>query len=263
MHGTKRYQAAWLTLVLTVVLVAGCAGIRTRPAPEPDDAQLGRLSSEIADCHQVLYGVIGKIKLKSDSLAGLPAVRGWCAVRFPDSIRLEIQDPLGRPAFFVVIAGGQLKVLDAASATYYEGPARPETIARFLGVGLDAEWAARVMTGAMLHGLNSERAFKIERGHLLAESPDGVDRWLMTVDSASGQIDQVRRQSNRQTNLLVGFTEYQPDGSCPMPREISVRSIITGAELELRYLSADWSPQMDENLFILPVPEGARVVELE
>lgn len=132
------------SLLCLLGLLGGCA---TAPPRQPvaDDARhaLALLDSrwhEFTDLRTLADIVLTRGR-ESQRLTGVLLAKG------PDSVRFEALSPFGQPYFLVTVHEGRLTAYDAVKNEALVGPATAATIARVLGLPLDADALVAVLAG--------------------------------------------------------------------------------------------------------------------
>jgi outer membrane lipoprotein-sorting protein len=251
-----RGQLCCWTAALALLIVAACVTVPVPPTtPTPDRA--AEILAAVAACADAPENFTARVRVHAVFPDGKATLRGWITVRFPASIRVELQDPLGRPRLFLVVDGGVLRVLDAARETFTEGPATAEALARWLRVPLGPEWAARILTGRVLRGGGWTLADGGEVPGIAVASRDG--RWRAVLDPGDGAVLRVRRVEDGTVDLVVAYGDPDAEGGCAQPRTLTATSVAPVTELDMIYTSVEWNRPLSEGFFQLPVPDGVRV----
>ena len=255
-------RAAFVLASIALLAAAGCA---TRPVPSPSPVpppSEADLRTAVSACHGGRENFTGRARIRVRGVDGTAALRGWITVRFPESIRLEVQDPIGRPTFFAVVDGGVLRVFDAAGQAYYRGPATAANVDRFLKIDLEPAWAARILTGVAARGVAWEPSGGPSgRDPFVARTTDAPP-WSLTLGRDGARVTRAERAADGASGFVAEFSDFAGERGCDFPRTIHARAVASGAEIDMIYGSVEWDRPLPPDFFVLPVPEGVRVVEL-
>lgn len=217
-----------------------------RPAALPPERLFDALERDLAMISS--YRAWGGLSLKSPSRS----LRGryFIAARSPDSMRFEVVSPLGNTLWAAVLSGGGIRVYDASSEVFYKGKATPESIARFFGVPPMEPWD--------LYNLLLGRAEPRDlapfgaRGKYLFKG-----RYVVTFRGAI--MGGMRPVQGKAFTLKLGG-ELEADGIL-FPGRLTL-FYRNGARLESTLRGLELNPGLDDGVFTLEMPKGARFYEL-
>lgn len=180
---------------------------------------------------------------------------GALLVQGPDSLRLEALSPFGQPYYLVVVHAGQLTAYDAAKNEALVGPATAETIARVLGLPLEAGDLVAVLAGRVLQPKDLRVADLLP--------PDGtgpslnliggVQRQRVWMDLQTGDV---RRLEIGDGRVAVTIT-FRRDGGVPAGFDFSAAGeYVTGS---VTYRNVVLGAGIDPERFTLALPKGAKI----
>jgi hypothetical protein len=146
---------------------------------------------------------------------------------------------------------------------YYQGPASPENVSRFLPVVLPSEELVAVMLGQVPFIPAERKTLELDRG-------EGV--YVLTL--LRGQVTQrlqvhtkyhrvVRSEVRGVPGYDLSFDDFQEQGAVVFPKEVKLTAEVAETELRLRYSDVTLNASPDLTLYELTPPEGARVVQVD
>ena len=179
---------------------------------------------------------------------------GALLVKGPDSVRLEALSPLGQPYFLVTVHEGQLTAYDATKNAARVGPATAETIARVLGLPLDADALVAVLAGRAVPPKDL-RVAELTPADGLGPSLHlvGADRrQRVWMDLETGEVRQLEIDGGR---FPVTIT-FRHDGAIPSGFDLrSEPADVTGS---VTYRNPVVGGGIESERFTLALPKGAK-----
>ena len=185
---------------------------------------------------------------ESQQLTGALLVKG------PDSVRFEALSPFGQPYFLVTVHEGRLTAYDAAKNEALVGPANAATIARVLGLPLDADALVAVLAGRAVPPKDLRVAELVPADGL---GPSltlvGADRrQRVWMDLRTGEVQQLEIDGGR---FPVTIT-FRRDGKVWLGFDLrSERANVTGSVI---YRNVAVGAGIDPERFTLALPKGAK-----
>jgi outer membrane lipoprotein-sorting protein len=233
-----------------VLALAGCA---TAPPRQPVEAEarralelLGERLREFSDLRALADVAVQKGGERQRLTFAL-------LVQGPDSLRLEALSPFGQPYYLVVVHAGQLTAYDAAKNEALVGPATAETIARVLGLPLEAGDLVAVLAGHVLQPRDLRVADLLP--------PDGtgpslnliggVQRQRVWMDLQTGDV---RRLEIGDGRVAVTIT-FRRVGGVPAGFDFSA----AGEYVSVTYRNVVLGAGIDPERFTLALPKGAKI----
>lgn len=236
-----------------MALLAGCA---TAPPPrQPIDGPALRALALLDERWQAFTDLrtLADVVLRSGEerqrLTGVLLVKG------PGSVRFEALSPFGQPYFLVVVHAGRLTAYDAAKNEAMVGPATAETIARVLGLPLDADDLVAVLAGRAVppKDLRSAELLPPDGGGPSLNLVGGTQRQRVWMDLETGEVRQVEIASGR---FPVTIT-YRNNGGVPAGFDLDAgRASVTGS---VTYRSVVLGGGIEADRFTLALPKGAKI----
>jgi hypothetical protein len=186
------------------------------------------------------------------------------SVKRSASLRLEALTPLGDPAAVLVADQGKFALLDLRNNIFYRGPATPRNLSRLIPAPLTAGELVSLITGAIpeLAGGQPLSARREGDGYALAISAPGVVQWV----SLGGDLRvlYVRRTTERGDLLWeVSLDEHEDAGGAQVPRLLHLEAPGRKTKVDLRLRNVLTSPPPPASAFLLAVPQGVQVEEVE
>lgn len=245
---------------LFFLLLPGCPrpALLAGPAPEPaallQQARAAHALPQTLTCD-------AKAFVEAPKNGGRYALH--ISIRRPASVRIEALTPLGDPAAVLVADGGRFALLDLRNGVFYKGPATPANLSRLIPAPLRDEELVSLISGA------------------IPELPDGVaqaakrqgDGYLLTIASPrseqevelGGDLRVLAVRRTRQGSLLwsVKLDEHDDSSGVQLPRLIHLDAPLGDEKVDLRLRDILTGRPPPQGAFLLGVPQGMRVEEVQ
>ncbi|HYO59734.1 DUF4292 domain-containing protein [Archangium sp.] len=248
--------------IFLALICSGCPK-RIEFGPEGPITQaevLFRLMSAAQDRVATLQGD-GKLRVESPQGSG--TVSAWLAVSRPGLLRVEMFDFFNRPIAVLVTDGQRFGLFQSRENKFYQGPATPRNLSRFLPVALPSEELVSVMLGKVLF-IPAER---------MTLSLDEKER-LYVLTLHRGEVSQVlhihpkhlrvvRSQVRGLQTYGLEYDDFKEHGEFVFPHEVRLVAPTAETSLGLRYTGITLNESPDLTLFDLSAPEGVPVVEVD
>ena len=243
------------------LLSAGCPKAQVVAGPGPDAAAL---YAQAQAAHRIpeTLSCDGKAFVEAPENGGRYALH--LSVQRPASIRIEALTPLGDPAAVLVAAQGRFALLDLRNNIFYRGPASPRNLSRLIPAPFTPEELVSLITGRIpeLRESKPQSARREGDGYLLVLAAPGTLQqiWL----GGDLRVKKVRRSTERGDLLWeVALDEHDDSSGAQLPRLIHLDAPLgkTRVDLRLRNLLAGKPPP--QGAFLLGVPQGMQVEEVE
>ncbi|MDR1049940.1 MAG: hypothetical protein LBP95_02445 [Deltaproteobacteria bacterium] len=146
---TGRVLSAALAGLLACLVLAGCAsGTGGAAGADPGRALSDALELGRAGRRVTTMAARGELNLRRDGSTHY--FRFELTARKPGDFVFTVMDPLGRPAARVAVAGGDFLSLEYGPRLASAGEAVPETLGRFLPLGLRPEDFLAILSGVLV-----------------------------------------------------------------------------------------------------------------
>ncbi len=241
------------SLLLLLALATGCA--TAPPARQPVDGPALRALGLLDERRQAftdLRTIADVVLQRGDERQRLTGV---LLVRGPGSVRFEALSPFGQPYFLVVVHAGRLTAYDAAKNEALVGPATAETIARVLGLPLDADDLVAVLAGRAVPPKDLRVAELLPpdaRGPSLS-LVGAVQRQRVWMDLETGEVRQVELAGGRVPVTII----YRRDGDTPAGFDLDAgQAHVTGS---VTYRNVVVGAGIETDRFTLALPKGAKI----
>ena len=243
------------------LFAAGCPKAQVVAGPGPDAAAL---YAQAQAAHRIpeTLSCDGKAFVEAPENGGRYALH--LSVKRPGSIRIEALTPLGDPAAVLVADQGRFALLDLRNNVFYRGPASPRNLSRLIPAPFTPDELVSLVSGAIpdLRDAQPQSARREGDGTLLVlAAPGTVEQvWL----GGDLRVTRVRRSTERGDLLWeVTLDEHDDSAGAQLPRLIHLEAPLgkTKVDLRLRNLIAGKPPP--QGAFLLGVPQGMRVEDVE
>ncbi len=252
--------------LLACAALAAC--VRAPPADLSRDPRM--LLAEVRSQQEKVKRVRGSARVSIRSPRASGSANEWIAAAKPDRLHLETLDFFGNVAAVLVADGRSFALYDARAATFYRGEPTPENISRLLPVVLPADELVTILCGSA----------PILRGEPLSvEVKDGL--LVLTIAAADrsqqlgiGEQAAIERSLIRRVVRAAGGVEepapiydlelshFRSLGAARFPVDARLDAPLDEARIELSWSDVELNGPLDEALFHLEPPKGAKVVEL-
>lgn len=254
-----KVRGGWLLALLAVI---GCAKrVDFGTHGEIDDGRTLLGLTQQAELRVVSLQGDAKLTVHSPQASGTLSL--YVAVQRPGSLHLETLDFFGKPLAVLVSDGVHFGLYQAQENRYYEGPASPANVSRFLPVVIPGPELARLLLGGVpliddpKPGLKLDRDEGVYRLHLQS----GEVGQTVTVDPAMLRVLASEVRGTDAYDVTLGdFGHY---GQVDFPRTLDLKSDAAKAELLLRYTQVSLNGQPDPTLFTPSPPRNVPVVQVD
>jgi outer membrane lipoprotein-sorting protein len=255
-----------LALVCLALAFLGSCRVAGPPAPPPEAS----VREIIARLHSRQEGVTsfagrGRLTLLSPerNATGSASLKG----RFPDALRVEVYDLLGRSLFSLATDHGRMELLFPREGKYFQGPASPANLAAFIPPGVTLPQALRLLTGdlPLSPGDPARMRYEAETRLYVLEwlNPDGGVRERLWVEP---QTYAPRREEWYGEGGVLLFQAELGDYAGPppgRPRQIKVLTPANQGELRLTYKEFSLNPPLAAGDLTLSAPPGVTALPLK
>jgi len=248
--------------IFLVLVCSGCPK-RIEFGPEGPIEDAERLYQLVKESQGNVVSLQGDAKLRVESPQGSGTLSLFVALSRPGLLHFETFDFFNRPVASLTANQERFGLYQTEGNTWYEGPASPQNISRFLPVVLPSEELVAVMLG-------QTPLIPAERMTLALDRDEGV--YVLTLHR--GQVSQklqvhtkyhrvVRSEVRGVPAYDLAFESFEQRESFVFPKRISLRVPQAKTQLEVRYTDVALNAAPDLTLFELTPPEGAKVVPVD
>jgi outer membrane lipoprotein-sorting protein len=253
------------TAAALAVALAGCVR-----APPPDlSRDPAALLSEVRAAQSRVARVRGSARVHVDSPNGRGTVQEMVVAAKPDRLRLETLDFFGNVAAVLVADGERFALYDAQERTFYRGAPTPENVSRLLPVVMPPEMIVTILCGSAPLLAGQPLSVEVDRSQLVLTLAQGdLGQRLAIGEGAAVEASQVRRApgpgqegAGGTSGYELRFGDFRRRDGVRFPAEAFLRAgkatveLAWGDDLEI-------DPPVDDAVFRLEPPRGARVVDL-
>jgi len=187
---------------------------------------------------------------------------------YPDALRLELIDPVGRPRMTFTSDGKQIGLLVHSEAKFYIGPATARNLSRILPLGLGIREMLVLLTGGTplirhqygrVDYLARERQYRLRLGG----DPRGVYQVLWF---AIPGLELVRTEIlDRQSHVLFRavFSKFRRIGGVAWPMHAVLAAPRRKVKVEFTYQWLKINLAMNRRPFVVQAPAGVKVIHLK
>ncbi|QRO01191.1 DUF4292 domain-containing protein [Archangium violaceum] len=248
-----------------IFLALFCSGCPKRidfgPRGQITDAQ--ELFQLTRSAQERVVSLQGDGKLRVESPQGTGSVSAYLAAMRPGLLRVEMFDFFNRPIAVLVTDGQRFGLFQAQENRFYQGPATPRNLSRFLPVALPSEELVSVMLGQVPF-IPAERMTlsldEKERVYILTLHQGAVSQVLRVEP---GNLRVVRSEVRGARAYDLEYDHFKEHGELVLPHEVKLLASTADTSLGLRYTDITLNESPDLTLFDLAAPEGVPVVDVD
>jgi outer membrane lipoprotein-sorting protein len=232
-----------VTLILFVALLAGFRGTlpraQTRPvaaaSPEQIYSQLQARQGGLS-----AFAAKGRLTLISpgQNATGTALIKG----KFPQTLRVDVKDPLGRSALSFFTDGQTVEVLFPREDKLFKGPATPTNLASFIPPGIKVAQALKLMVGDLPLSQGLPTAVKPESGDYLLEwqGKDGTLQERLWVSAAD--VQPKKEEWHGADGKLVFTAEFGEWNQAAAGRPAQIKLVTASPPVDLRLTYREFTP---------------------
>lgn len=253
--------------VLLLVVLAGLAACRALPpAPVIPELSAEQVFSRLQAHQRVLnaFAVRGRLTLISpqQSASGTAQIRA----KFPETLRIDLKDPLGRSVFNFATDGQKVEILFPQENKLLQGPATPANLAAFIPPGVTVPQVLRLLIGDLPLSQGPPASSRFEPGEktyvMEWRKSDGSLKERLWV--AAGDF-QPRKEEWFGANGTLVFSaelgEFRQE-SPSWPQQLKLVTPSPQVELRLAYKDFSPNPSFGPGEMVVPRPPGVVVLPL-
>ncbi len=243
-------------------MLAGCRGIlpraKIRPvsaaSPEQVYTQLKARQGGLS-----AFAAKGRLTLISpgQNATGTALIKG----KFPETLRVDVKDPLGRAALSFFTEGQTVEVLFPREGKLFKGPATPTNLASFIPPGVKVAQALKIMVGDLPLSQGPPTAVKPESaGYLLEwQGTGGALQERLWVSAAA--VQPTKEEWYGPDGKLVFTAEFGEWNQAAAGRPAQIKLITVSPQVDLRLTYREFTPNPTLTPADLAIPRPPGVTE--
>jgi outer membrane lipoprotein-sorting protein len=256
-------------LVLVLAMLAGCRGTmpgaKARPSVPPISPEQIFSQLKARQGGLTAFAAKGRITLISpeQNATGTALLKG----KFPETLRVDIKDPLGRSVLSFFTDGQMVEVLFPRENKLFQGPATPTNLASFIPPGVKVSQALRLMVGDLPLSSGPPTRVKPESGEnaYLLEwvGKDGTLEERLWV--AGADVQPQKEEWYGAGGQLVFSAELGEFNqvAAGRPQQIKLVTVNPKVDLRLTYREFTPNPALTPADLAIPRPPGVMVQPLK
>jgi hypothetical protein len=251
-----------LSAIFLAIVLSGCPK-RIEFGPDGLIEDADKLFELTSQAQANVVTLQGDAKLRVASPQGSGTLSMFVAISRPGLLHLETFDFFNRPVAALVSDGQRFGLYQTEGHVFYQGPASPENVSRFLPVVLPSEELVAVMLGQVPFIPAERKTLELDRDegvYVLRLYRGGVTQTLH-VHTRFHRV--LRSEVRGVPGYDLAFDDLKEQGPVIFPKEVKLIAEVAETELRLRYTDVSLNAPPDLTLFELTPPEGARVVEVD
>jgi outer membrane lipoprotein-sorting protein len=258
----------WVILILVLAALVGCRGaLRRHPARMAGKVSPEQIYSQLKARQGGLtaFAAKGRLTLISpqQNATGTALIKG----KLPETLRVDVKDPLGRSVFSFSTNGQVVEVLFPRENKLVTGPASPANLAAFIPAGVGLPQALRLMVGdlplsqAPPTRMNLESNGTIYLLEWLNSDGSPQERLWVSAEDVFPRKEEWYGAGGRLTFTaeLGEFNRVAPG----RPQQIKLVTANPKVELHLAYRDFTPNPSLSPADLVVPRPPGVVVQHLK
>ncbi|ADO73219.1 DUF4292 domain-containing protein [Stigmatella aurantiaca] len=205
----------------------------------------------------------GDAKIRVASPQGNGTLSMFVAISRPGLVHLETSDFFNRPVAALVSDGQRFGLYQTEGNVFYQGPASPQNVSRFLPVVLPSEELVAVMLGQVPFIPAERKTLTLDTGKRVYVLTLYRGEVTQTLHIHPKYHRVVRSEVRGRPGYDLAFEDFKEKGNQVFPTQVELVAEVAQTELRLRYSDVTLNAPPDLTLFELTPPEGARVVEVD
>jgi outer membrane lipoprotein-sorting protein len=248
--------------IFLAVLCSACPKrIEFGPEGELTDAQA--VYQRVRENQDNIVSLEGDSKLRVESPQASGTLSMFVSITRPALLHLETFDFFNRPLASLVSDGKRFGLYQTETNTWYQGPASPENVSRFLPVVLPGEELVAIMLGQVPLIPPEQMTLKLDRdqGVYVLTLQRGAATQVLHVHTKYLRV--MRSQVRGIPGYDLSFADFLEKGSLIFPGRVELVAEQAQTKLQVRYQQISLNGRPDLTLYELVAPEGAKVVEVD
>jgi len=248
--------------IFLAVLCSACPK-RIEFGPEGELTDASVVYQRVRENQDNIVSLEGDSKLQVESPQASGTLSMFVSITRPALLHLETFDFFNRPLASLVSDGKGFGLYQTETNTYYQGPASPENVSRFLPVVLPGEELVAIMLGQvpLIPPERMELALDRDQGVYVLTLHRGPATQVLHVHTKFLRV--MRSQVRGVPGYDLAFDDFLEKGSLIFPGKVELMAEQASTRLRVRYQQISLNGRPDLTLYELLPPEGAKVVEVD
>ncbi len=250
-------------LLVLMGCFAACPPARVDFGRDGEPRTADELLKRIELAETSVLTLTGEGKLFVDSPQGKGAVSIFTQVSHPSLVHLEQLDFFGKPQGVLTTDGERFGLYDAQSAKYFQGPATPTNLGRFLPVVMPVTELTSLLLGRVprIHPDATQLRFDPASGLFTLTLTRGSVVQTLSVSPPSYRV--VKSAVVGLAAYGLEFGDLSTVGPVVFPRHVALDAAGVKTRVEITWKDVTLNQAPDLTLFELTGPEGVPVVDLD
>jgi hypothetical protein len=253
----------WIILVLVIAALVGCRGgflrrhralpVGVKLSPDQVVSQLRVRQGQLTS-----FAAKGRVTLVSpeQNATGTAIIKG----KLPETLRVDLRDPLGRSVLSFYTNGQQVEILFPRENKLLKGPATPTNLSAFIPAGVKLPQALRLMVGDLPLSQGKPARMNLESDMYVLEwqAADGSLQERLWV--SAGIVQPVKDEWYGPGGQLIFSAELSDYSKVAIDRPAHLKLVTTSPRVELLLTYKDFTPNATLTPADLAVPRPSGVV---
>jgi outer membrane lipoprotein-sorting protein len=187
--------------------------------------------------------------------------------RRPALLRLDTLSLFGQPVMSLVADAGQASIYYPAEGAFFQGPSSAGTLARAVGLPLDAEEVAPLLMGYIRPAPTQQVAtiaLQADESMLLLRFLDGEggliqDAWVDPDRLLARRVLRYTQGNLAMVDLMYSDVRFLAADTFPAPHALTIWLPHAETEVRLQFLTIDFNPALSPAVFHLSPPAGVLI----
>jgi outer membrane lipoprotein-sorting protein len=251
--------------VVLGILVAGCGATRRAvPSEAPKTLPAAHeLEAHLQERRQTLHSMRALARLRYRDPHDSNTSREAIVVARPDRLRVEVLSFFG--AMFVLAADdGEMTAYSRREHTVYQGAASPENMWHYARIGMPVRDLVDIVLGTPPASNTVSATVSYDPARGAVRLTRNLDEGTLAV-WFEGSIPIAAEHADPWGEILwqAGFSDHEDEDGVPVATRIHLEVPAWDRSVDIQLTDIDVNPVLDDTVFELPTPPGARIVTLD
>ncbi len=267
----KRFIAVFF--ISSLIVVTGCTGLPGKAAQPPVPARvisLEQVKEALRQRREAFQDLKASARLTLHTPDRNVTVRQIILLHKGPYLRMETLDFFGQPSAYFTSNSEGIKIYYPGEGKYFVGSASSRRFSDFLGVDVNVADLVLLLTGNLpdAGGRSSEKLSYRPQDGTYVLSQTGIEgpfskRLVWVEPEGLNPLMVEFYHSGSQAVLTVEYGKHRDVGGYILPTRVVITRPRHNVQIKLRYLSAQVNEGISKTSFLLPVPEGVEVIDLD